>query len=127
MYKSQRFFMMLREGRLDKTVMDAYQIAVKKRGTSRLEVTKIINRFLHRDEKGKHVMNTTDPIFRDIGFHNHKGYHDSGHQGVGFDEAKAKCGNCAESLREGVDGGRIKTSGDPEQFKNMMFFPCKPV
>ena len=93
-----------------------------KKGTGRLEVTKIINRFLHRDESGKHVMNTSDPIFREISFQSHKGYHDRGHQGVGYDEAKAKCGNCADSLREGVTDGRIKTTGDPEQFKNMMFY-----
>ena len=127
-YKSKRFFEMLHAGRLDPKVEGAYKEAAKRKGTSRNDVTTIINRFLKRNSNtGKHELNVTDPIFSSNYERSSRGYHDAGHLGVIYEQAKQTCGD-EQSLREAVSEGRVKTSGDPSNFRMQMFhFPQQKI
>lgn len=110
--KAKKFMAILTSGLMPAAIQELYNDAKKKRGSGEMREaeTKIMNRFLKRNEQGKFETNAGDPYFKRVREHKQEGYQEEFHDGCCWDEAVQKVGG-EDRLEAAVKAGRIKAQG----------------
>ena len=128
--KAKKFMELKKQGQLPDEIMQAYEQAELKRGSSmRQELTNIINQTIQRipgstDRLNTYVVNKDAAAVLNIkGSHDIKKHKSQWQDGVIFEEAVTRCGT-QSALWEAVESGRVASEGGHYDWKQFFYkFP----